>query len=276
MPPSEMSDSSSIEQYRRHYEVERELAARLLAAPREKRTELFRTMYDELFERVPEHPRLRRRDTEEECRLAVRARMSLLRGHLEGVESFLEVAPGDCRLAFEVCRHVKRVIGVDISDQSGSGAEVPGNFQLTVYDGYTLDVPENSVDLAFSYQFVEHLHPEDVPAHFEMVQRVLKPGASYVFSTPHRFSGPHDISRYFTDTPSGFHLKEWTYREIVPVIKAAGFSRWYTYRSGRARRSSLMNGLTLMAEGLVGLLPRKLQKAISRRLFQGVTMLLVK
>ena len=169
-------ETRNIDQLRNHFEVERELAQRLLEAPREERTELFRTMYDELFERVPDHPRLTRRDTEEDCARAVAARMALLKGQLNGVRTFVEIAPGDCRLAYKVCESADKVIGVDISDQSGDSDPLrPDNFQLIVYDGYTLDLPSESADMAFSYQFIEHLHPEDVPLHFEMIHRILKP-----------------------------------------------------------------------------------------------------
>ncbi|MGY8654522.1 MAG: class I SAM-dependent methyltransferase [Verrucomicrobiia bacterium] len=272
------NDSRTIEQLRNHFEVERELGQRLLKTPRGERAELFRTMYDELFERVPDHPRLTRRDTEEECARAVAARMSLLRGQLEGVKTFVEIAPGDCRLAYEVCQSVDNVIGVDISNQSGDegDAEAPDNFQLFVYDGYTLDLPEDSADMAFSYQFLEHLHPEDVPLHFELVQRILRPGGKYIFSTPHRFSGPHDVSRHFSETPEGFHLKEWTHRELVPVIKAAGFRKAHTYRLGKARRSALANAATVGLELGFQCLPRRLRKKLSLRIFQGVTMILEK
>ena len=265
-----------IERVRHHFEVEKELAQRLMNAPREKRTELFRTMYGELFERVPDHPRLVRRDTEEDCRKAVAARMSLLKGHLEGVESFVEFAPGDCRLAFEVCKHVRRVDAIDISDQSGDSSDNPENFNLIVYDGYNVDLPVGAADMAFSYQFIEHLHPDDIPLHFEMAVKLLKPGGKYIFSTPHRFSGPHDISAHFCTTPEAFHLKEWTFRELADVARKAGFSKWYTYRFGKARMNALANAATLFAESLVGLLPRPLRWKISDRLFQGVTMVLVK
>ncbi|MDA7916155.1 class I SAM-dependent methyltransferase [Verrucomicrobia bacterium] len=269
-------DSRPIDRVRHHYEVEKELAQRLLASPREQRTEMFKTMYGELFDRVPDHPRIVRRDTEEECRVAVASRMSLLKGHLNGVDSFVEFAPGDCRLAFEVCKQVKRVDAIDISDQSGKGEETPENFHLIVYDGYKVDLPAGTADIGFSYQFLEHLHPDDVPLHFEMAHKLLKTGGKYIFSTPHVFSGPHDISAHFCKTPEGFHFKEWTFKEMAAVGKKAGFSKWYTYRFGKARMNGITNAVTLFAEGIIGILPRFLRWRISQRLFQGVTMVLVK
>ncbi len=41
---------------RRHYEIEKELADRLRVATESERPSLYRSVYDELFRRVPDHP----------------------------------------------------------------------------------------------------------------------------------------------------------------------------------------------------------------------------
>jgi len=269
-------DQRSPERLRHHYEVEKELGDQMRRSTREQRTELFSKLYDELFERVPDHPRLVRRETPEESRRGVDARLAILRDHIGPDTTFLEFAPGDCRLAHEVCGRVKKVLGVDISDQRAEADVAPENFELVIYDGYHLEVEPGSVDVAFSYQFLEHLHPEDVPLHMEMAFRALKPGGCYIFDTPHAYSGPHDISRHFSPTPQGFHLKEWTYREMFATLRAAGFTRCYTFRGRRARMSQWFNFLTLGLERAVGLLPRKFSKAIRTRLFLGVTMIAIR
>lgn len=46
----------SPERLRAHYEIERELAARLRRSTREQRLQLYGQVYDELFERVSDHP----------------------------------------------------------------------------------------------------------------------------------------------------------------------------------------------------------------------------
>jgi hypothetical protein len=57
-----------------------------------------------------------RRETAESSAAAVEARMKLLRPFLKDVNTFMEVAPGDCRLAYKVCDKVDKVIAIDISD----------------------------------------------------------------------------------------------------------------------------------------------------------------
>lgn len=49
---------------RRQYEVEKDLHRRLMNSTRAQRMTLFAELYNELFQRVPDHPRLTRRDTE--------------------------------------------------------------------------------------------------------------------------------------------------------------------------------------------------------------------
>lgn len=272
LAPRPMQDSPRPpERLRHHYEVERELAARMRASTREERTELFKTLYTELFERVPDHPRLTRRETAAASRDNLESQLRLLRPHFPGTGPrpvLIEFAPGDCRLGGAATQYCGKVYGVDISDQRSPDEIFPDNFELIIYDGYHLDLPDACADLAFSYQFLEHLHPEDVGPHFEMIHRLLKPGGVYVFDTPHRFSGPHDVSRHFGDTLDCFHFQEWSYREMRELLARHGFRRTAMHRKGRLLTSPLLNALHDGVEQLVGLLPRPL----SARLFQSVTL----
>jgi SAM-dependent methyltransferase len=269
------STSRSPERIRHHYEVEKELATRLRASTREERTELFKTLYTELFDRVPDHPRLTRRDTTESSQQNSEKQLRLLRPHFPetGPKPVLvEFAPGDCRLSFAAAPACEKVYGIDISDQRSPGEVFPENFDLIVYDGYHLDLPDGCADIAFSYQFLEHLHPDDVDSHFEMVHRLLKPGGVYVFDTPHRYSGPHDISREFGDTLECFHFQEWSYREMRRLLKHHGFGRTAMHRKGRLVSNRPLNVLHDGIEWLAGALPSQLRRRTSNRLFPSVTL----
>lgn len=262
----------TLERLRHHYEVEKELAGRLRKSTREERVSLFATLYGELFERVPDHPRLTRRVTPEDSRRKVAAQMRILMPFLKADSVLLEFAPGDGRLAAAAAAKVKKVIGVDISDQRESADESPANLELVVYDGYNLDVPDRSVDVCFSYQFLEHLHPDDVGPHFEIARRVLKPGGVYVFDTPHRYTGPHDISAFFTDDLECFHFQEWTHREMRKLLKKHGFSTTWVFRFGKPQRGFLMNALVDGLELLMSPVPHKLRRRLCYRLLPAVTL----
>ncbi|MDF1853721.1 MAG: class I SAM-dependent methyltransferase [Verrucomicrobiales bacterium] len=266
------TDPRTPERIRHHFEVERELAGRMRNSSREERTELFKTLYTELFERVPDHPRLTRRDTEESSRKNIESQMRLLRPFLSEETVFLEMASGDCRLSFAACEICEKVIGVDISDQRNPEDPEPENFELIVYDGDHLEIPDDSVDVAFSYQFLEHLHPDDVVPHFETILRILKPGGIYLFDSPHRFSGPHDVSRFFGDELQCFHFQEWSYREMLRLVKKCGFSEAKIVRRGKALTNPFLIGLHQAIEAIVGILPSSLRRRIASRLFQSVTL----
>ena len=75
-------------------------------------------------------------------------------------------------------------------------------------------MPAGSVDLAFSDQLMEHLHPDDAVEQLRNIHRALKPGGVYVCVTPNRLYGPSDISAFFDDEARGFHLKEYSLDEI--------------------------------------------------------------
>lgn len=265
-------DPRTPDRIRHHYEVERELALQMRKSSRKERTELFKTLYTQLFERVPDHPRLTRRETPESSKRKVESQLRLLRPFLQKDTVFLEFAPGDCRLAAAVAKEVLSVVGVDISDQRSEGEQFPANLELIVYDGYQLSIPDATADVVFSYQFLEHLHPEDVDAHFAMVRRLLKPGGVYVFDTPHRYSGPHDISRYFGNDLACFHFQEWTNRDMRLLLKRLGFTDTSVYRFGKPLSSRFLSTVNEFAELVVGWLPASVRRKISARLFPSVTM----
>lgn len=276
MKLSEQEDETP-EELRHHYEVERELAARLRYSTREQRVPLLGELYAELFRRVPSHSRMKRLTSPEVRRRNVAAQIRLLREWLEPDTTLVEFAPGNCWLSYEAAKTAGSVIAVDVSDQrEQSPAEaVPPNFRHVCYDGFRLDLPDACADVAFSFQFLEHLHPDDVGPHFDLVRRVLKPGGVYVFDTPHRYSGPHDVSRYFTNNLDCFHFQEWTHREMRRHLASHGFTPAWVFRFGKTQRG-VVNALTDLAELIVAPLPHKLRRTLFSRVFPSVAMVAVK
>lgn len=264
------------EQLRNHYEVERELATRLRNSTREERSRMFGTVYDELLRRVPDHPRWTRLESEEMHRRNAASQMKLLREYLIPGCTLVEIAPGNGWLGFEAARVAAQVIGVDISNQLDPKLPVPANYRHIIYDGYRLELPDAVADVAFSYQFLEHLHPDDIRPHFQLVHRLLKPGGVYVFDTPHRYSGPHDISREFSNTLDCFHFQEWTHREMRQLLRSQGFRSCHVFRFGRTQKGAAFNALVDAIELLLLPVPQALRRRMCGRLFPAVTMVAVR
>src|SRR4030042_1118942 len=267
----------TLEQLQNHYLVEKTIAKRLKNACRSERKLIYATMYDELFRQVPDHPRLTQRNDERQVRTANKSKLALVREFLTPSSIFVEFAPGDCRFALQVANQVKRVYAIDISDQRDKRNTTPENFTLIIYDGYQLEeIQGNSVDLVFSDQLLEHLHPKDTQLHFDLVYNILIPGGKYVFRTPHAFSGSHDISQYFSNYPQGFHLREWTYTEFRQLFKALNFSRFYTIWKAKGIRLRLPYLCLQACEYMLNMLPRRCKRVLTRYLIPSICIVAVK
>jgi peptidoglycan/xylan/chitin deacetylase (PgdA/CDA1 family)/SAM-dependent methyltransferase len=235
-PPVEPAgDTRTPERVRAHYEIEKELAAALRTASREERRRLYGELYDELFRRVPDHPQLSYKRTAAESHTAVQRQLTMLERFIDDDATYLEVGPGDCALTFEVAKRVRRAIGVDVSAEITSVDQRPRNFELALSDGTSIPVPPGSVDVAYSNQLMEHLHPEDAHEQLVNLSTALRPGGAYVCVTPNRLTGPHDVSRGFDTAATGFHLREYTNVELIDLLRDCGFGDVAIYSTIRGR-----------------------------------------
>jgi SAM-dependent methyltransferase len=259
-------ETRSAEQLLRHYEVEKELATRLRSASKRDRLDLYRSVYDELFRRVPDHPQVTapKRASHQN---KVSSQFHLVKPLLTPGGTFMEIGGGDCALSFEVAPLVKQAWGVEVTDQL-IPRPAPPNFQEVLSNGSSIPLPSDTVDLAFSFSVAEHVHPEDFIEHLAEVHRVLKPGGVYYCVTPNRVLGPHDISRYFDDVAAGLHLKEYTNGEMARLYRRAGFGAVWVEKRLKSIRWRMPVWALQMAEGICGVLPRGIRTrlASSRRL----------
>jgi SAM-dependent methyltransferase len=215
----------SLERLRAHWEIERELANRLKAADREQRTVLYGSLYDELFQRVPDHPQVTRRSDPSEQKAIVEGQAALARRFLPRDGVFLEIGAGDCGLSLALAPYARHVYAVEVSREIAHTGASPDNFELLITDGRAIPVQPGTVDLAYSNQLMEHLHPDDAQEQLNAIVATLRPGGRYICLTPNRLLGPSDISQYFEDeVASGFHLREYSNRELSDLFKAAGFA----------------------------------------------------
>lgn len=267
----------SFEQIKNHYLVEKAITERLKSSSREERMLIFATMYDELFSKVPDHPRLTRRQSTQLTSSINKGKSAIVNKFINKSDVFIEFAPGDCRFAYKVSKQVKYAYGIDISDQRNPTDSIPDNFKLIVYDGYSLDeIENNSIDIVFSDQLIEHLHPEDTRLHFELVYRILKENGMYVFRTPHSLTGPHDVSQYFSYKAECFHLKEWSYTEIRRMIMDLGYSGLHTYWNAKRINLRMPSSYFALCELVLGHFPKKYVRAVTKYLIPSLCGVVIK
>lgn len=249
---------------RRHYDVERALGDRLRTLPSDERRAMYGEIYNELFARVPDHPQLTRKVSPERARQKYLAEFRLIRKFLTDDTEFLEIGAGDCGLSLYVAGHVRRVTALDVSDTILKDIAAPANVRLRVFDGCDIPVEPSSIDVAYSNQVIEHLHPEDAALQLQSILRALKPGGCYVCVTPNRLNGPWDISMFFDTVATGLHMKEYTYREIDRFFRGLGFERTRACIGVKGHFAVLPVWCVGALEGMLSLLPTRMRIAIGR------------
>ena len=257
-------ETRSEEQLREHYRVERELADRLRSAGKAERRILYSALYDELLRRVPHHPMLNAAERDERQR-AVERQMAFLGAFLAPDSVFMEIGPGDCALALRAAATVNKVYAIDVSEQITRDVAPPRNFHLILSDGCSIPVPPGSVDVAFSDQLMEHLHPDDAKEQLRNIYESLAPHGVYICVTPNRLYGPRDISAYFDDVATGFHLREYAARDLRDLLAATGFRQIYFYAGARGRFVRCPGWVIFAVERLLDALPHRLRRALADR-----------
>jgi len=258
-----VGEQRSAEQLRRHYEIEKELADRLRKAPPEERRRLYPAVYTELFRSVPDHPAHTRKLDAAAAAANVEQQRRLLDRFLNPRSRFLEIGAGDGSLAVSVAKNVAEVCAVDVADQFPPLERRPSNCRfLVIADGCRIPLPEASVDVAYSNQVMEHLHPEDAAAQLREIYRVLAPGGSYLCITPNRVCGPHDVSKFFDDVATGFHLREYRVGELVKLFRETGFEQVRAFAGLKGRFFVVPWRLLHCLETLFWMLPGGIRKSL--------------
>lgn len=261
--PVTVTETRTLEQLRQHYDVERELADRLRRATKEERRTLYSEVYDELFKRVPLHPQHTNKADAARLAADVAEKMQIVTPFLSKDTVFLEVGPGDCEFAKTVAEKVAHVLAIDVSDEITRKRELPPHLQLVISDGSSIPVEANSVDVAYSNQLMEHLHPDDALDQLRGLHAALKPGGVYICITPSRLTGPHDISCVFDREAKGFHLKEYTVGDLAALFRQVGFTKIRIIFGGKGRFTLLPAWTATICEKLLDMLPHSLSKAIA-------------
>lgn len=223
--PIPSGNPESRARLREQYRIEKELAQRLWTAPRELRRRLYREVYNEFMRGLPAFRPPARQHQIRSPLPEVLLQAALLQPFLSEKALVLEIGAGDCALASYLAPLVGTMIAMEVCEEVLSQVDLPENLSLALSDASCLALPAESVDLVYSCHVLEHLHPEDVQEHLREARRVLKPGGAYVCVTPNRLLGPHDVSKYFDNEPSGLHLQEYAYGDLTRLFRESGYVR---------------------------------------------------
>ena len=233
---SPSGQTRSPERLRAHYEIERELSDRLREGSFADRSRLYTEVYEELFARVPDHPQLTWAEDEAERRETVAKQLRMLAPFLGGSPVFLEIGAGDCALSAAVAERTGAPVhAVDVSPTIVNLTDLPAGVEVHLSDGREIPAPPGSVDVAYSNQLLEHLHPDDALTQTRNVFEALRPGGVYVCLTPNRLTGPHDISMFLRPGPARLSPARVHDHRASRAVRRGGIQQGVRHRStGRA------------------------------------------
>lgn len=211
------------EMVQKHVDLEFSLKEVLLSSSPEERSDVWAESYDRLYRELPwlaETSSIEKRSPD--LQFGQFLRLIALGSRV------IEIGSGPGFLARYLTENGRPCVATEITAERGAREDGDVAWHLT--DGIHLDSfePQSSYDVVLSTQVIEHFHPDDVQRHFEGAFALAKPGGSYIFTTPHLFLGPADLSRVLDlDRAHFMHLREYTHRELGETARRAGFSRIY-------------------------------------------------
>jgi 2-polyprenyl-3-methyl-5-hydroxy-6-metoxy-1,4-benzoquinol methylase len=258
----------TAEQVLYHWNSERQLRRELLASVPENRWQVFDEGYSRHYRELTWL-----RSADDSC--TYQEWLDLVG---ESPKRIFEIGSGKGALIKALAAAGHDCTATEITRERGERWAEDENIRWHTTDGVHLDQyePASSYDIVISNQVIEHMHPDDLQAHFRGVHAILRPGGTYLLATPHRYVGPCDVSAVFgTPDCEGQHLKEYTYREIAETAKTAGFreiAASLRFPHSVRNASNLFKGRLSPAyqkylesvEGVIGNLPPSLTRSVSR------------
>lgn len=259
-----MSEVDNTYDYKKHYEIEKDLANLLKAASsREERLQLYPKVYDLMYSSVPNHPQTIINKSKSRIDKKVKDQMGFLRRFLTKDDVFLEIGCGQGHLSLEAAKYVQKVCALDVSKEITNEMTIPENFKLVVSNGLEIPFENETFSIIYSNQVMEHFHPEDAEFQLKQIYDKLIEGGKYICSTPNRLNGPHDVSKYYDDIATCFHLKEYTKKEILKLFKTVGFVNIKFYIGAYGIFINLPSNLLISFENLLEKIPAKLRKKLT-------------
>jgi len=247
-----------------HWDLERRLRGELLASSLENRRNTFERCYTELYSELGWLNRLMDSIGSKPPESRFADWLGIIGEPGDPPARVFELGPGKGELIGLLADRGFDCTASEITSERGDKwqAERP-NLGWIASDGIHLDlfVAPESFDIIISSQVIEHLHPDDLDAHFRGAASILRPGGRYIMSVPHSYAGPADISRVFDcDSTHGMHLKEYTYRQLTQAAEMADFHRLLApirFPGGKLKpvASSFYLNYMIGLESLIGLFP---------------------
>lgn len=244
--------------------MEKELAQKLKITTQEDRKTAYKELYGHFFKKFPDVAN----KPQEKLAHTLQWQIELLKTFIKSDDVFMEIGAGNCLLSIQIAQYVDKVIAYEVADSIPIISNKPNNLFLKIFDGVDFIEDRNSISVIYSCQVFEHLHIEDTTHHIKQYYNMLKVGGKLVVITPNYLTGPHDISREYSKIPEGFHMKEYSYKELKKLLHEVGFRKikilWGSKKLGYR---SISPSIFILFENLYGFFPLSIRYKLKSNAF---------
>ncbi len=210
----------------RYYRVERDYARRIVLSPKNsvERERLFQDGYNAIARIIDDYDPAAGETGYTDVAVAVIRRRVRRGGHV------LDIGCSSASLLYELAVLGYEITGIDVSNESiekarkrlsrVSKSESVSQSEVMSYN------PGDVFDCIVMDNVIEHIHPDTIRDVMKKCHSMLREEGCVLIITPHRFSGPHDISKYFLPLGAkaeGFHLREFSFADLHTDLIESGF-----------------------------------------------------
>jgi len=253
------------DQIKQIFDIEKKLADKLRNYPQQERLKMYSPIYDEYFASLPFHPQFTVKKNTAATSDKIEYLYNVVKSFIKKDETFVEIGAGDCALSILLANKGYRSVALDVTDSVAKlNNETPLNFTFMTFDGFVFPFKNKSSFCAFSNQLLEHLHPDDADLQTKGICDFLKEGGRYICITPNKLTGPHDVSRFYTNNNVGFHLKEYSANDLKKHFLKAGFTRVKFYTMIKGKSIAIPYCIVFPFEKIMSLLPNNMRRTLAR------------
>jgi 2-polyprenyl-3-methyl-5-hydroxy-6-metoxy-1,4-benzoquinol methylase len=215
-----------------HYEVEQDYAQKILSSPKnsEYRSQLFAEGYDAIAKIMNEYDPNGGETDHTDVVITIINRL------LKKGSFIFDIGCATANSIEKLLIDGYRAKGIDVSSNAIEQAKVklqsyslePLVRQSDIMQYY----PDETYDCIIMDNVIEHFHSDTIVDVLKKSYSLLNRNGYIIIVTPHKFSGPHDISGQFLPIGSkatGFHLKEFSFTDLYNDLKAAGFQQVFGF-----------------------------------------------
>jgi len=203
-----------------HYAKEKKYAQEIMATTKgEARNQIIAQAYDEINDLVNNY------------------QVNGIRGHYKSTfnliaslasknDQILDYGCGGGELVAQLNNYGYKAQGFDVASDTVETAKIKTGLNDKFITG-DLNKITNQYDLIVMDNVIEHIAPDEIKDILNKLKNILKNNGQLLIITPHRFSGPHDISGHFLKLGAkarGLHLKEFDLKGLVREVKECNYN----------------------------------------------------